>query len=77
MLAVPMLHYSGLWPNPLLYLIPTQGPLLLLGEAFEQVTLAPWQLTYAVVYPMAWVATLCWVAKVLFGRYVIARSGGM
>ena len=43
MLALPVLHYSGVWPNPMLYSIPTQGPLLLLGAAFDQVTLAPWQ----------------------------------
>lgn len=40
MLAPPVVHYSGLWPNPVLYLIPTQGPLLLLGAAFDQVSLA-------------------------------------
>lgn len=75
--GLPMLHFAGVWSNPLLYLIPTQGPLLLLGEAFGQVTLAPWQLTYAVVYPIVCVAGLSLAAEVLFGRYVIARSGGM
>ena len=44
MTVLPVLHYSGVWPNPLLYVIPTQGPLLLLGAAFDQVTLAPWQI---------------------------------
>lgn len=39
--SLPVLHYSGVWPNPVLYLIPTQGPLLLLGAAFDQVTLTP------------------------------------
>ena len=48
----PVLDYSGVWPNPLLYLIPTQGPLLLLGAAFDQVTLAPWQVVYAVAIPV-------------------------
>ena len=66
-----------MWPNPLLYLIPTQGPLLLLGVAFDQVTLTPWQAVYAVAYPAVCVAGLCWVAKAMFGRYVIAKSGGM
>lgn len=74
---LPVLHYSGVWPNPLLYLIPTQGPLLLLGEAFDQVTLAPWQVVYALGYPVAWVAGLWWAAKVLFARYVVAQSGGL
>ncbi len=49
----PVLHYSGVWPNPMLYVVPTQGPMLLLGAAFDQVTLAPWQVVYAVVYPVA------------------------
>ncbi len=76
-LSLPVLHYSGVWPNPLLYLIPTQGPLMLLGVAFEQVTLTPWQAVYAVAYPAVWVVGLCWAAKAMFGRYVIAKSGGM
>ena len=28
---LPILSLSGLWPNPVLYLLPMQGPLLLLG----------------------------------------------
>jgi fluoroquinolone transport system permease protein len=72
-LSLPILFYSGLWPNPLLYLIPSQGPLLLLGAAFDQVTLAPWQAIYAVAYPVAWVAGSYWAAKSMFARYVVAR----
>jgi fluoroquinolone transport system permease protein len=73
----PVLQYSGVWPNPLLWVVPTQGSMLLLGAAFDQVTLSPWQLLYAVGYPALWVVGLCGVAKVAFGRYVIAKSGGM
>jgi fluoroquinolone transport system permease protein len=75
MSGLPVLHYSGVWPNPVLYVVPTQGPLLLLGAAFGQVSLAPWQVIYSVLYPLACAAGLCWAAKVLFGRYVIERSG--
>lgn len=74
---LPILHYSGLWPNPVLYLIPTQGPLLLFGVAFGQADLAPWQLGYAVAYPLLCIGALFWSARVLFDRYVIAKSGGM
>ena len=74
-LSLPILYYSGVWPNPVLYLIPSQGPLLLLGTAFDQVTLAPWQVIYAVLYPVVCVAGLYCAAKALFGRYVIERSG--
>jgi fluoroquinolone transport system permease protein len=75
MLALPALHYSGVWPSPMLYSIPTQGPLLLLGTAFDQVTLAPWQVVYALAYPCVCLAGLCWLANAMFGRYVIERSG--
>jgi fluoroquinolone transport system permease protein len=74
-LSLPILYYSGVWTNPVLYLIPSQGPLLLLGSAFDQVTLAPWQVMYAVLYPVVCLMGLCWAAKALFSRYVIERSG--
>lgn len=75
MLVPPIVYYSGLWPNPVLYLVPTQGPLLLLGAAFDQVTLLPWQMVYAVAYPVACAAGLWWAARSLFGAYIIERSG--
>ena len=77
MMTLPVLNYSGVWPNPLLYLIPTQGPLLLLGAAFEQATPSPWQVIYALAYPTVCVTGLCWAAKAMFGRYILARSGGL
>lgn len=76
-LNLPILYYSGVWPHPMLYLLPTQGPLLLLGAAFDQVRLASWQAGYALVYPAVCIAGLCWAAKTMFGRYVIAKSAGM
>jgi fluoroquinolone transport system permease protein len=30
---------------------------------------------YVVIYPVACMAVLCWVAKGMFGRYVIERLG--
>lgn len=77
MTGLPVLHFAEVWSTPMLYVIPTLGPLLLLGEAFGQVSLAPWQLAYALLYPVLWVAALSSVARALFGRYVIARSGGL
>lgn len=75
MLVPPIVFYSGLWPNPALYVVPTLGPLLLLAAAFDQVALAPWQVVFAVAYPIVCVAGLCWAAKRLFTHYVIERSG--
>lgn len=76
-LSLPMLHYAGVWTTPLLYAVPTLGPLTLLGVAFDQVTLQPWQAVYAVAYPAVCIAGLSWAAKAAFGRYIIARSGGV
>ena len=73
----PVLYYSGVWPNPLAYLIPTLGPLLLFGAAFDQVSLDRWQVLYAVAYPVVCIAALWWVARATFVRHVLARSGGM
>lgn len=75
MLVPPLIHYSGVWPNPALYVIPTQGPLLLLGAAFDQVSLSAGQVLYAVAYPLLCLVGLYWAARVLFDRYVIERSG--
>ena len=51
--------------------------MLLFGEAFHQVSLAPWQVVYAVAYPSLCVAGLWWAAKTMFVHYVVAQSGGM
>nr|WP_221220139.1 fluoroquinolone transporter permease [Mycolicibacterium sp. BK634] len=73
----PVLFFSDVWVNALVYLVPTQGALLLLGTAFDQVSLAPWQMAYSVAYPLLWVALLSYVARRVFTRQVIAQSGGM
>ena len=63
--------------NPYLgyYLIPTQGPLLLFAATFDQVSLAPWQVGYALLYPPVCGVGLYLAARAMFGRYVVARSG--
>ena len=75
MLVPPLIYYSGLWPNPVLYLVPTQGPVLLLGAAFDQAALTSWQMLYSVLYPVLSLVVLWRTAHVLFGRYVVERSG--
>ncbi|MBA0048912.1 fluoroquinolone transporter permease [Mycobacteroides sp. LB1] len=76
-LTLPILSFSGVWPNPALYLIPTNGPLLLLGTAFDQVVLAPWQVAYALIYPVLCVGILFGLSQAAFGKYIVAKSGGM
>ena len=48
----------------------------MLGEAFGQVTLAPWAMVYAVGYPVLWIAGLCLLARRVFHRYVITLRRG-
>lgn len=75
-MMLPVLHYSDVWPNPVLYAIPTHGPLLLLGAAFDQVALSHWQFAYAVAYPVVWLVAMSWLAKVAFRHHIAARGAG-
>lgn len=75
MLVPPVVAYSGLWPNPVLYSFPMQGPLLLLGSAFDQVSLSAGQIVYAVAYPLVCLAVLGRMSEATFGRYIIERPG--
>ncbi|MCV7191966.1 fluoroquinolone export ABC transporter permease subunit [Mycolicibacterium brumae] len=77
MLVPPLIYYSGLWPNPALYIVPTQGPILLLGAAFDQLTLSAGQAIYAVAYPLLSLTVLSVAAKAMFNHYVIERSGAL
>lgn len=75
-LTFPVFHFSGIWEAPWIYAIPTQGPLLFLGAAFDQKTLAGWQVAYGVLYPLLFAALLYVPARRMFDRYVVARTGG-
>jgi len=75
-LNTPIVGYSGLYPHPAFALVPTDGPLLLLGAAFHQVDLSTGQWVYAVGYPALWIAGLCLLAKRVFHRYVVTSEGG-
>ncbi len=74
MTVPPVLYFSGVWVNGLAYLVPTQGPLLLFGAAFHQVSLSVWQVLYCLAYPIIWLIGLWRAAGSLFLRYVVARS---
>jgi fluoroquinolone transport system permease protein len=72
----PVVGYSGLYPHPAFALVPTDGPLLLLGAAFDQVDLALGQWVYALGYPVLWIGGLCLLARRVFHRYVVTSEGG-
>ncbi|MQA77367.1 MAG: fluoroquinolone transporter permease [Streptosporangiales bacterium] len=74
--TLPVFHFSGVWEAPWFYAIPTHGPLLLLGAAFDQKTLAAWQVGYGVLYPLLFAGLMYVPARRMFDRYVVARTGG-
>ncbi|CAN5624006.1 multidrug ABC transporter permease [soil metagenome] len=74
LISVPLIPFLDIWHNPIFYLFPTHGPLLLLGSAFDTNPLTTWQLLYAVIYGLLWVFVLAFVARKMFIRYVV--SGG-
>jgi fluoroquinolone transport system permease protein len=65
---LPVMHLLGVEPALLWYLIPTQGPMLLILAAFEP--LEPWQWGYAVGMSMAAMAASAWWARRRFSRFV-------
>jgi fluoroquinolone transport system permease protein len=75
LLSAPLLNYSGLWDNYLTYLIPTQGPLMLLGSAFDQIALQPWQLAYCLIYPLMSIGALGVLSRRMFDRHLVASQG--
>lgn len=72
-LYLPLIYYFGWWKNPIFYVLPTQGSLILLRGAFDPI--ASWQITYAVLYGIFWVVILAWFARRAFNRYIVAREG--
>lgn len=74
-LTLPLLHYSGLWEHPVLYVLPTQGTMLLFGAAFDQVRPEAWEWFYAVAYQLLWIALLAGLARRVFDRYIVAGEG--
>lgn len=74
-LYTPLIFYFGLWQSPVFYLLPTQGPLLMLGTGFGVFTLTIWQLAYAVLYPLVWITGLYALARRRFDKHIVGRRG--
>ena len=73
-MALPLIHFFGVWKSPIFYLFPTQGSLLLLGGAFDPGSLAAWQILYAIFYGLAWVFGLGLLARWAFERHVVGQG---
>lgn len=72
LLQLPFLHYFGIWESPILYMWPTQPPLLLMKAAF--VPLPTWQLLYALVGSMVMVGLLYAWSYRAFEHFIIRRE---
>ncbi|QVQ53802.1 fluoroquinolone transporter permease [Spiractinospora alimapuensis] len=75
-MSLPLIHYAGLWTNPVFYLHPTHGSLILFGAAFGTLTPSPWEFVYSVAYPVAWIVGLGLVSRRVFDTYIVAGRGG-
>lgn len=68
-LQMPAIYFSGLWEHPLLLLIPTAPPTLLIQGAWK--SLSPGEWIFAGTYTVVAVASLyCW-ARRAFHRHII------
>lgn len=74
-LNAPVLQYSGLWPHPLFYALPTLPPYLMLGAAFGQVELSGADIAYVVGASAVWIGLLALLARAVFNRFVLAKEG--
>lgn len=74
LLQAPWLSYFGITKSPLFYLVPTQGPLLLMKWGFQSVT--RWEAIYALVSSLIWIAVSYYLAHKAFYRFVVRPQGG-
>jgi fluoroquinolone transport system permease protein len=73
LLQLPWIGYFNLWNPQVFYVFPTQGPLLLLKWAFHPIE--TWQIVYAVVYSLVWIAIFYVLARKSFRRFIIKTRG--
>ena len=73
LLQLPGLVCFGMPEFLLLYLLPTQGPLLMFQSALEP--LPPSTMTYAVLYPSAWILVSFLWGRRAFHRFVTGGIG--
>ena len=72
-MSLPIVHYAGLWNNPLIYLHPLQASLVLLKGTVSP--LAPWEWLYGVLYSGLWIVLLHAWGRRTFQRFVVATAG--
>ena len=68
-LNLPALDYLGFFSTPFFYLFPTQPALILLKAAFEP--LAGWNILYALLASLVWIALGYWFSLRAFQRFIV------
>lgn len=74
LLGLPIFYFVGWLENPIFYLLPTQGSILLLNGVFQNIKM--WQIVYSLGYQFLWIIILFHIAKKRFQSYVVAQRGG-
>jgi fluoroquinolone transport system permease protein len=72
-LSLPLIDYFGWWESPIFYLIPTQGPLVMIQAAFQPV--GAWEMGLAVLTSVGWVGVGYWWSRKTFERFITQRAG--
>lgn len=72
--AIPLLHYTGLWTSPIVYLHPFQAPLVILkGAVFP---LVAWEWLYGLGYSALWILLTFRWSRRAFARFVTEGPAG-
>lgn len=66
LLMLPLLDAFGLWSSPLMVLHPLYSALLLMKAGFADI--AAWQMAYALLAGLTWLALAIWLSRKTFGR---------
>jgi len=72
-MQLPFLYFWGLAKHPLLLLVPTAAPTMLMDGAFRQLT--DWEQLYATGYSALTIIALAIWAHAAFNKHVIQRMG--
>ena len=71
--VLPVLHVSGLWTTPIVYLMPPYAALVLIAHGFFGGQW--WQVLYGVLVQAVGIVVLFRMTNVWFRRYVVTRVG--
>jgi fluoroquinolone transport system permease protein len=72
-LSLPVIDYFGWWESIIFYLIPTQGPLVMIQAAFQPI--ADWEMGLAILSSLVWVGVGYGWSRKTFERFITQRAG--